>query len=108
MVLNGDPRKSIMPRLVLLSVIEEALGAGLDIWTNRLDTRAARWFQPRMPRPARIERPDGRYYHVTARGNDRRDIFRADAGRFHFLELLGELGERFGTRVGWRAGLCRG
>jgi REP element-mobilizing transposase RayT len=34
-----------------------------------------------------------------ARGNERKDIFRDDIDRFHFLELLGELGQRFGMRV---------
>ena len=51
-----------------------------------------------MARALRIERPGGRY-HVTARGNERKSIFRDDTDHFHFLELLGELGERFGGRV---------
>ena len=51
-----------------------------------------------MARALRIQRPGGRY-HVTARGNDRRDIFRDEGDHFHFLELLGELGERYGVRV---------
>jgi REP element-mobilizing transposase RayT len=51
-----------------------------------------------MARALRIERAGGRY-HVTARGNERKDIFRNDSDRFHFLELLGELGELFGTRA---------
>lgn len=51
-----------------------------------------------MARPLRIERPGGRY-HVTARGNERKEIFRDDADRFHFLELLSELGERLGVGV---------
>ncbi len=51
-----------------------------------------------MARPLRIERPGGRY-HVTARGTERTPIFRDDSDRFHLLELLAELGERFGTRV---------
>jgi REP element-mobilizing transposase RayT len=51
-----------------------------------------------MARPLRIERPGGRY-HVTARGNERKEIFRDDADRFHFLELLSELGGRFGVGV---------
>jgi REP element-mobilizing transposase RayT len=39
---------------------------------------------------------------VTARGNERRAIFRDDQDRRHFLELLAELPERFGTRLhGW-------
>lgn len=54
-----------------------------------------------MARPLRIQRPGGRY-QVTARGNERRAIFRDDRDRRRFLELLGELPERFGTRVhGW-------
>jgi hypothetical protein len=51
-----------------------------------------------MARALRIERPGGRC-HVAARGNERKHIFREDAGHFHFLELLSELGERFGARV---------
>lgn len=51
-----------------------------------------------MARALRIERVGGRY-HVTSRGNERKDIYRDDTDRFHFLELLGELGERFGARV---------
>ena len=51
-----------------------------------------------MARPLRIERPGGRY-HVTARGNERRAIYRQDGDRYHFLELLGEATERFGIRI---------
>ena len=47
---------------------------------------------------SRIERPGGRY-HVTARGNQRRDLYRDDTDCFHFLKLLSQLGERFGLRV---------
>jgi len=43
----------------------------------------------------RIQRPGGRY-HVTARGNEGRAIYREESGRAHFLELLGELTEREG------------
>ena len=39
------------------------------------------------------------WYHVTARGNERRAIFRDDRDRTHFVELVGELTERFGVRV---------
>jgi len=46
----------------------------------------------------RIERPGGRY-HVTARGNERKEIFRGEADRFHFLELLSQLGDGCGVRV---------
>ena len=51
-----------------------------------------------MARALRINLAGGRY-HVTARGNERKAIFRDDTDRFHFLELVGEQGERFGTRV---------
>lgn len=40
-----------------------------------------------MARPLRIQYP-GAYYHVTCRGNERRAIFRDDADRRKFLELL--------------------
>jgi REP element-mobilizing transposase RayT len=33
------------------------------------------------------------------RGNERKPIFRDDADRFHCLELLADLGERFGTGI---------
>jgi REP element-mobilizing transposase RayT len=51
-----------------------------------------------MARPLRIERPGSRY-HVTSRGNERKAVYRDETDRFHFLELLAELGERFGARV---------
>jgi len=51
-----------------------------------------------MARALRIQRPGGRY-HVTARGNERRAIYREQSDRAHLLELLGELTERFGLRV---------
>ena len=34
---------------------------------------------------------------MTARSNERREIFRDDRDRTHFLELLGQLPGRFGT-----------
>jgi REP element-mobilizing transposase RayT len=52
----------------------------------------------RMARPLRIERPGGRY-HITARGNERKAVYRGDSDRFHFLELLSEATERFGIRI---------
>lgn len=51
-----------------------------------------------MARPLRVELAGG-WYHVTARGNERRPIYRADADRMHFLELLGQLPDRFGVMV---------
>ncbi len=51
-----------------------------------------------MARPLRIERAGG-WYHLTSRGNDRKAIFRQDADRRHFLELLAELVARFRVRL---------
>jgi len=51
-----------------------------------------------MARAWRIEY-EGAYYHLLSRGNERRDIFRADADRGLFLETLGEGCERFGIEL---------
>ncbi len=51
-----------------------------------------------MARPIRIEIAGG-WYHVTARGNERRAIFRDDHDRQRFVELLAEWVERFGLRL---------
>lgn len=51
-----------------------------------------------MARPLRCEFPGG-WYHVTARGNERKDIFRNDRDREHFLEVVAELEPRFGIEV---------
>jgi putative transposase len=51
-----------------------------------------------MARPLRVEFPGARH-HVSARGNERRNIFRDDRDRRHFVELLAELPDRFGLRV---------
>ena len=51
-----------------------------------------------MARALRIE-PAGGRYHVAARGNERKAIFRDETDYFHFLELLSELSQRFGARV---------
>ncbi|MSR64597.1 MAG: hypothetical protein EXS18_02320 [Verrucomicrobiae bacterium] len=51
-----------------------------------------------MARPLRIDVAGG-WYHVTARGNERRNIFRDDRDRHHLLELLGALPTRFGLRI---------
>jgi REP element-mobilizing transposase RayT len=48
-----------------------------------------------MARPLRLERAGARY-HVTARGNERRRIFRSDEDRVLFLETLRQMIERFG------------
>ena len=51
-----------------------------------------------MARPQRIEY-EGAVYHVTARGNERRAIFRDDANHERLLRVLGESVERFGARL---------
>lgn len=50
-----------------------------------------------MARPLRLEHP-GALWHVTARGNERSDVFRDDADRREFLAVLG----RTVTIYGWR------
>lgn len=51
-----------------------------------------------MARPLRADLPDT-YYHVLSRGNERRALFRDDADRRHFVDLLGRMAERFGLEV---------
>ena len=51
-----------------------------------------------MARQWRIEFP-GALYHILSRGNDRRDIFHSDDDRHLFLDLLGDLSERFNIEV---------
>lgn len=51
-----------------------------------------------MARPLRIDRP-GAWYHVTARGIDRRTIYRADSDRSHWLELMPEFVQMFRLRL---------
>lgn len=49
-----------------------------------------------MARPLRIEYP-GAFYHVTARGNEKRNVFRDDSDRGAFLSAL----ERVNNRYNW-------
>jgi putative transposase len=42
-----------------------------------------------MARPLRIQYP-GAVYHVTCRGNERKDIFKSDADRHRFLRILNQ------------------
>jgi putative transposase len=51
-----------------------------------------------MARPLRVDVPGG-WYHVTARGNERKSIFRDDEDRRRFLDRVAELVERFGVVV---------
>jgi len=51
-----------------------------------------------MARPLRLEFP-GALYHVTSRGDGREDIYVDDADREQWLEVLGEVCERFNWKV---------
>jgi hypothetical protein len=51
-----------------------------------------------MARIPRIERA-GAWHHVTARGNERRAIYRDDRDRRHFCDLLGQAVELFQWRL---------
>ncbi|OGV61757.1 MAG: hypothetical protein A2283_23820 [Lentisphaerae bacterium RIFOXYA12_FULL_48_11] len=51
-----------------------------------------------MTRPLRID-VEGGWYHVTARGIERRAIFKEARDYEHFLELLDEMTSRYGVEV---------
>ena len=51
-----------------------------------------------MARPIRIQYPDA-VYHVMARGNQGRDIFRDDKDRKRFLETVGEACQKTGWEI---------
>ncbi len=51
-----------------------------------------------MARPLRIEFP-GALYHVIARGNERKAVFRDDADREFYLRRLAHYREKFGFRI---------
>jgi len=51
-----------------------------------------------MARPLRIEFP-GAFYHVTARGNERKPLYRDDTDRQRFLALLADVAEQFHVLV---------
>jgi len=51
-----------------------------------------------MARPLRIEYP-GAYYHVTSRGNERKDVFKSQRDREKFLEYLASATERYGAVI---------
>ncbi|MRR55054.1 MAG: hypothetical protein EG822_11165 [Deltaproteobacteria bacterium] len=51
-----------------------------------------------MARPLRIVYP-GAYYHVTSRGNERKDVFKSGKDREKFLEYLASATERYGAVI---------
>ena len=61
-------------------------------------TTCGRAIEYGTPDPSRVEYP-GAVYHVTARGNERREIFRGDEDRRLFLTTLAESIELHGLRL---------
>jgi putative transposase len=51
-----------------------------------------------MARPLRIEFP-GAFYHVTSRGNEKKDIFRSRTDRERFLSYLESAADRYGAII---------
>lgn len=51
-----------------------------------------------MGRPLRIEYPEA-FYHVTSRGNERKDVFKSQRDREKFLTYLHTATERYGAAV---------
>jgi REP element-mobilizing transposase RayT len=51
-----------------------------------------------MARPLRIDVEDG-WYHVTSRGTERRALFLSDRHNEHFMDLVGEMAERYEVGV---------
>ena len=51
-----------------------------------------------MGRPLRIEYPDA-FYHITARGNERQNIFKSNRDRERFLDYLGSATERYNAII---------
>lgn len=68
-------------------------------WPPRRDnSRQANRLEVFLTRPLRVELP-GALYHVIARGNERKPIFRDDLDREVYLERLAKCRARFGFRV---------
>ena len=51
-----------------------------------------------MGRPLRIEYP-GAFYHVTSRGNEKKDVFKSQRDREKFLSYLKSATERYGAVI---------
>lgn len=52
-----------------------------------------------MGRPLRIEYP-GAHYHVTTRGNERKDVFKSQKDRERFLSYLESAARSIGGNTG--------
>jgi len=51
-----------------------------------------------MARPLRIQYP-GAYYHITSRGNERKDIYKSQRDREKFLDYLQSATQRYGAVI---------
>ena len=51
-----------------------------------------------MARPLRIQYP-GAFYHITSRGNERKDVFKIKKDRERFLSYLESSTKRYGARI---------
>ena len=51
-----------------------------------------------MARPLRIQYP-GAVYHITSRGNERKDVFKSKRDREKFLSYLKTATERYGAKI---------
>ena len=51
-----------------------------------------------MARPVRVDVAGG-WYHVTARGIERRAIFDDVRDHEHFIELIADMSERYGVEI---------
>ncbi len=51
-----------------------------------------------MARPLRITYP-GAFYHITSRGNERKNIFKSQRDREQFLRYLESATERYGAKI---------
>src|SRR5262245_24523527 len=70
------------------SAQHSTIDKGARVWAGSLP----------MARPLRIERA-GAWYYITARGNERKPIYREPRDYQRFCELLGEAAERFRWRI---------
>src|SRR5260221_568879 len=72
--------------------IWQSAGLGSYLYIKHLLTIKCNYtYSPLVARQLRLNRA-GLWYHVTARGNERKPIYRDDADRLHFVELF----------AGWR------
>ncbi len=51
-----------------------------------------------MARPLRLQYP-GAFYHITSRGNERKEVFKSERDREKFLEYLQSAHEKYGAII---------